>query len=98
MTPKPDLVTDVTLAEDAQFTDEEGVLELDPTPVLAALAAMDPADARKAVAAGALLVSKAGDLWDALLGVSESNTAKPLLDKIVDVALTVALAEDTPDL
>lgn len=66
----------------------------DPAPILAALAAIDPDEARKAVAAGALLVSKAGELWDALTSVAESNTAKPLLDKIVDVALTVALSED----
>lgn len=60
---------------------------------LALLGETDPANMARAIAAGALLVSKAGVLWDALLEVAPSNTAKPLLDQIVDVALTAALQQ-----
>lgn len=63
--------------------------------VLALLANIPPEAVASAVSAGALLVAKAGDLWDALLKVADSNTAKPLLDKIVDVALTVALEQQS---
>ena len=48
-----------------------------------------------AVAAGAGLVAKAGDLWDALLACSHSNTARPAIEVITDIALNAALPPET---
>ncbi len=59
--------------------------------VLAYLTSLPPGQAGKAIALGSLMVDRAGELWDALVEVAPTNTAKPLLDKIVDTALTVAL-------
>lgn len=55
------------------------------------LAETDPlkADAVTVLAAG--LIDQAGPMWDALVEVPEEDASKPLLDLIVDQALTAAL-------
>lgn len=60
------------------------------------LADVDPATIRAAVAAGALLVSRAGDLWDALVEIADTNTAKTAIEIVTDVALQAALGEGAP--
>ena len=60
------------------------------------LAGLDPAAIRAAVHAGALLVGRAGDLWEALTAISSTNTARPALEIVTDVALQAALAEGAP--
>lgn len=85
--------TRTTYAADGSptVTDVTGLPVAPPPLPIQALAASDPEATSRAVAAGALLVERAGALWDALLEVAPTNTAKPLLDQIVDVALTAAL-------
>lgn len=55
-------------------------------------------DQARAAMAGALLVARAGDLWDALLKIADSNTARDAIEVVTDVALSAALANpgDTP--
>lgn len=66
-----------------------------PPSALDVIAQLDPATAAAAVAAGAGLVAKAGDLWDALLACSHTNTARPAIEVITDIALNAALPAET---
>jgi hypothetical protein len=52
----------------------------------------------RCVPSAALLVARAGDLWDALLKIADSNTARDAIEVVTDVALSAALANpgDTP--
>lgn len=64
----------------------------DTTPMpLDVLAALDADTLAKVIAAGSGLVARAGDLWDALTEIAETNTARPAIEIITDVALTAAL-------
>lgn len=62
------------------------------------LADLDPAAMRAAVMAGAALAARASDLQDALAAIATSNTARPAIRIVTDVALTAALTNqgDTP--
>ncbi len=64
----------------------------EPTPA-DLLATLDPDAVRAAVHAGAMLVGRAGELWAALVEISDANTAKPAIEIVTDVALQAALAE-----
>lgn len=74
------------------YTGEDG------PPVTGTPEPISPEDQARAAIAGALLVSKAGDLWTALLKIAESNTARDAIEVITDVALSAALTNpgDTP--
>lgn len=74
------------------YTGEDG------PPIVGEPELISPEDQARAAIAGALLVSKAGDLWAALLKIAESNTARDAIEIVTDVALTAALANpgDTP--
>ena len=50
-----------------------------------------PVQLAQVLALGLGFVNRAGDLWDALLKVSDTNTAKPALEVVTDVALRAAL-------
>lgn len=55
------------------------------------LAALDPPMAAAVITAAVGIVERAGDLWDALLVCSPSNTARPAIEILTDIALTSAL-------
>ena len=58
-----------------------------------------PSDLLMAIRAGAELANKAGPLWEALVGISLQNTARPAIEIVTDIALRAALdmpSEETP--
>ena len=61
------------------------------------LDALDPEIRAAAIVAAAALVGRAGDLWTAYGSCSPSNTARPALQILTDVALTAALPLVTPE-
>lgn len=62
-----------------------------PQPLLEQIAEENPAKADAVIALAAGLIDQAGPLWDALVGISEANTAKPFAELITDQVLTAAL-------
>ena len=67
------------------------IIEEPPETAADKLAKLDPAQAEAVVTLGLGLVMQAGPMWDALSKMSATNTARPVLDVIVTVALDAGL-------
>ena len=67
------------------------IIEVPPETAADKLAKLDPAQAEAVVTLGLGLVMQAGPMWDAMNKMSPTNTARPVLDVIVTVALDAGL-------
>lgn len=45
---------------------------------------------------GATLAGRAEDLWTALAGIAEGDTARPAVEIVTDAAITAAIQGETP--
>lgn len=67
------------------------IVEEPPETAADKLAKLAPAQAEAVVTLGLGLVMQAGPMWDAMNKMSPTNTARPVLDVIVTVALEAGL-------
>lgn len=67
------------------------IIEEPPETAADKLAKLAPEQAEAVVSLGLSLVMKAGPMWDAMNKMSPTNTARPVLDVIVTVALDAGL-------
>ena len=67
------------------------IIEVPPETAADKLAKLAPEQAEAVVTLGLGLVMQAGPMWDAMTKMSASNTARPVLDVIVTVALEAGL-------
>jgi len=67
------------------------IIEVPPETAADKLAKLAPEQAEAVVTLGLGLVMQAGPMWDAMNKMSPTNTARPVLDVIVTVALEAGL-------
>ena len=67
------------------------IIEIPPETAADKLAKLAPEQAEAVVTLGLGLVMQAGPMWDAMNKMSPTNTARPVLDVIVTVALEAGL-------
>ena len=67
------------------------IVEVPPETASDKLAKLAPEQAEAVVTLGLGLVMQAGPMWDAMTKMSPTNTARPVLDVIVTVALDAGL-------